>query len=253
MTRARLTFVERPSPNHDARADGAAIEILLLHYTGMTSAAAALDRLTDPEAKVSAHFTIDEDGTIYRHVDETRRAWHAGVSQWAGQSDINSRSIGIELVNPGHEFGYRAFPEPQIAILERLAEWLMKRHRIAPARVLGHSDVAPARKQDPGERFPWRRLAQSGIGVWPTEIAGPVAGLVGPGDGGEGVRVLQEKLARFGYGLDLSGQYDEATVQVVSAFQRHFRPERITGVADPETMRRLDGLLRAAGLDTGAR
>ncbi len=160
-------IVEQPSPNHDARAEGKPLDMLLLHYTGMESAAAALDRMCDPAAKVSAHYMIDEDGTVYRLVDEDRRAWHAGVAHWAGEDDINSRAIGIELVNPGHEFGYRAFPEPQMAALEALCLDILSRHDIPPDRVLGHSDVAPDRRQDPGDLFDWKRLAAKGIGLWP--------------------------------------------------------------------------------------
>ena len=159
--------VDRPSPNQDDR-DGAGIDMLVLHYTGMPSGAAAIDRLCDPAAKVSAHYTVDEDGTVYAHVPEARRAWHAGVSHWAGAANINSRSIGIELVNPGHEFGYRPFPEAQIAALTTLCHGILLRHPIPSWRVLGHSDVAPARKDDPGELFPWKRLAEAGIGLWPA-------------------------------------------------------------------------------------
>ena len=155
-----------PSPNQDDRG-GAAIDMLVLHYTGMITAEAALSRLCDPAAKVSAHYTIDEDGTIYAHVPEARRAWHAGVSFWAGKRNVNARSIGIELVNPGHEFGYRAFPRSQIAALIDLCRDILARHPIPAARVLGHSDVAPARKEDPGELFPWAQLAEAGIGLWP--------------------------------------------------------------------------------------
>jgi N-acetylmuramoyl-L-alanine amidase len=162
-----LHFVERPSPNHDPRPAGAPVDILVLHYTGMRTAEEALDRLCDPEAKVSAHYTIDRDGCIYRHVGEERRARHAGVSWWAGERDVNGRSIGIELVNPGHEFGYVPFPEAQIDALMELAHAILARHPIPATRVLGHSDVAPARKTDPGELFPWRQLADAGIGVFP--------------------------------------------------------------------------------------
>src|SRR6201996_5388422 len=178
--------IERPSPNHDSR-DGVPVDMLVLHYTGMTTAQAALDRLCDPAAKVSSHYTIDEDGTVYAHVPEARRAWHAGVSAWAGATNINARSIGIELVNPGHEFGYVPFAEPQIAALIDLAQTILKRHPIPPHRVLGHSDVAPARKEDPGELFPWAQLAEFGIGLWPSTKSGK--GEAKPDD-----------LARFGYG-----------------------------------------------------
>ena len=210
-----------PSPNHDSR-DGAAIDMLLLHYTGMASGQAALDRLCDPAAKVSAHYTIAEDGTIYAMVPEDRRAWHAGVAHWAGATDINARSIGIELVNPGHDFGYRAFPEEQIAALIPLCHSILVRHPIPSARVLGHSDVAPTRKQDTGELFPWARLAKAGIGLWPQSGQNPL----GP-----------EALVRFGY--DPAAPQDK----VIAAFQRHFRPRKLDGVWDEECAGLLAGLL----------
>jgi len=216
--------IERPSPNHNARPSGTPIDILLLHYTGMETAEAALDRLCDPEAKVSAHYTIDEDGTVYRHVDEARRAWHAGKSYWAGATDVNGRSIGIELVNPGHEFGYRAFPEPQMTALIALAREIVTRHAIPPYRVLAHSDVAPDRKQDPGELFDWERLAEAGIGLWPTTSAATN-------------RDANALLKRFGYNPDADG--------VVAAFQRHYRPARIDGIVDEETLGRLGALVAA--------
>ncbi|MHA1538096.1 MAG: N-acetylmuramoyl-L-alanine amidase, partial [Alphaproteobacteria bacterium] len=183
-------MIERPSPNHEARSPDIPIDILLLHYTGMETAEGALERLCDPAAKVSAHYTIDEDGTLYRHVGEDRRAWHAGKSFWAGSYDINGRSIGIELVNPGHEFGYRAFPEAQMAALIELAGGILARHPIPPHRVLGHSDVAPGRKQDPGELFDWARLADAGIGLWPGEAAE---------EDGMPIAAIQMLLARIGY------------------------------------------------------
>src|SRR5258708_29166259 len=159
--------VAAPSPNFDARPMATPVDILLLHYTGMETGAAAVGRLCDPDAKVSAHYTVDEDGTIFSHVREECRAWHAGVSYWAGDRDINARSIGIEIVNPGHEFGYRSFPDAQIEAVIRLAQDIFSRHPIPAERVLGHSDVAPARKLDPGELFPWGELALAGIGLWP--------------------------------------------------------------------------------------
>jgi N-acetylmuramoyl-L-alanine amidase len=214
--------IERPSPNHNARPAGTPIDILLLHYTGMETAEAALERLCDPGSRVSAHYTIDEDGTVYRHVDEARRAWHAGKSYWAGATDVNGRSVGIELVNPGHEFGYRSFPEAQMAALIPLAQAIVARHEIPPHRVLAHSDVAPDRKQDPGELFDWARLAAAGIGLWPKAAAQP------DGD-------AQAMLKRFGYDPSAGG--------AVAAFQRHFRPARIDGVADAETLGRLSALV----------
>ncbi len=226
-----------PSPNHDIRPAGAVVDMLLLHYTGMQSAAAALDRLCDPAAEVSAHYLIDEDGRVLRLVPEDRRAWHAGVGSWKGATDLNARSIGIELVNPGHEFGYRPFPEPQMAALEALASDITARHAIAPARVLGHSDVAPARKQDPGEWFDWARLAARGLGLWPAAdfAASANAPALAPGAQGAAVVDLQLALAAIGYDIAGSGVYDPDTATVVAAFQRHFRPSQIDGVADPET------------------
>lgn len=246
MTAGNLRILPRPSPNHDLRPEATPVDILLLHYTGMRTAEEALSRLTDPAAKVSAHYTIDEDGTIYAHVDEKSRAWHAGVSLWSGQQDINARSIGIELVNPGHEFGYRDFSPAQIAALIVLAKGILLRHPIPPRRVLGHSDVAPARKQDPGERFPWSALAEQGIGLWPAgEVRRSGHGLR-RGAEGAAVKALQTRLARYGYGLAVTGQYDQATAEVVVAFQRHFRPAVLSGEADAETLGRLDQVLALA-------
>lgn len=229
---------ERPSPNHDARPKGQVIDILVLHYTGMRSAAEALDRLADPAAKVSAHYLIDEDGTVWAMVPEARRAWHAGVSSWAGATDINARSIGIELVNPGHEFGYRPFPEMQMAALESLARGILGRHPIPPRRVLGHSDVAPLRKEDPGELFDWARLAAAGIGLWPDSRAA-----VPDGGASSDIAALQAGLARYGYGVPQTGILDDETRKVIAAFQRHFRPSRVDGVPDAETTARLMALL----------
>jgi N-acetylmuramoyl-L-alanine amidase len=238
------------SPNHDARPDGGVIDILLIHYTGMLGgASAAIGRLTDPAAKVSAHYVVDVDGGITALVPEDRRAWHAGVASWLGATDINARSVGIEVDNPGHEYGYLPFSDRQISAVEELAREILARHPIPPQRVLGHADVAPTRKADPGELFPWERLARAGIGVWPAPEASvpgePVA--VGPGDSGEGVARFQDALARFGYGITTSGGFDEETVAVAIAFQRHFRPLKVDGIADSETQARLFDLARRYG------
>ncbi|MBL8706907.1 MAG: N-acetylmuramoyl-L-alanine amidase [Rhodospirillales bacterium] len=232
--------IERPSPNHGERRPGKPIDMLVLHYTGMKSAAAALARLCDPGAQVSAHYLIDEHGLVYRLVPEERRAWHAGVGQWAGETDVNSRSIGIELANPGHEHGYRDFPPAQIDALAALARIILARHPIPAHRVLGHSDVAPARKTDPGERFPWARLATQGIGLWPA--GGTAAAPAAPVD----IARLQRDLAAFGYALEPTGAADAPTQTVVAAFQRHFRPARVDGVPDPETAAVLRQIARAA-------
>jgi N-acetylmuramoyl-L-alanine amidase len=202
----------------------------------MASAEAALSRLTDPAARVSAHYCIDEDGTIYRLVPEERRAWHAGVSFWAGACDINARSIGIEMVNPGHTCGYQPFPDEQMRALEGLAHGILARHPIPSHRVLGHSDVAPARKIDPGELFDWRRLARAGIGLWPEALAMPDPG---PADTPPAISDVQSKLGRFGYGVAVTGILDQATRQALSAFQRHFRPAAFDGMPDGETRRLL--------------
>jgi N-acetylmuramoyl-L-alanine amidase len=225
---------QRWSPNSDDRPAGCAIDALILHYTGMPSAAAALDRLCDPAAKVSAHYLIDEDGDIVQLVPEERRAWHAGISSWAGRQHLNDCSIGIELVNPGHEWGYRSFAEAQYDACIALSRAILGRWPIPRRRVLAHSDIAPARKQDPGELFEWPRLAAAGIALWPQP---------GPGDPRPVAR-LQAELARFGYGVAQSGELDEATRLVVTAFQRHFRPARLDGQPDQATLARLDGLLQ---------
>jgi N-acetylmuramoyl-L-alanine amidase len=223
----------RWSPNVDDRPPGCAVDTLILHYTGMATAAAALDRLCDPGAKVSAHYLVDEDGNVVQLVPEERRAWHAGASTWQGRARLNDCSIGIELVNPGHEWGYRPFTEVQYDACIVLCRAILARWPIPPGRVLAHSDVAPARKQDPGELFDWPRLAAAGIGQWP---------LPGPG-APRPVGQLQTDLARLGYDVAPSGRLDEATRLVVVAFQRRFRPARVDGLPDRETLARLDGLL----------
>lgn len=240
-----MHLFDHPSPNHGPRAPGSAIDMLVLHYTGMASGEAALARLCDPNAQVSAHYMIDEDGRIFRLVPEERRAWHAGVARWAGDDDINSRSLGIELVNPGHELDYRPFAEAQMAALESLAQQLLDRHPIPAHRVLGHSDVAPARKCDPGELFDWERLAAAGIGLWPHGVARRhrVTRSFGRDDEDAAVAAVQHDLHRYGYAIETSGRLDAATEFVLIAFQRHFRPWRVDGRLDGETTARLRALL----------
>jgi N-acetylmuramoyl-L-alanine amidase len=231
-----MEFIQRPSPNFDPRPEGAMVDILVLHYTGMRTAEEALARLCDPDAKVSSHYTVDEVGQIYRHVDESKRARHAGVSWWAGQRDVNNRSIGIEIVNPGHEFGYVPFPEAQIAAVIGLAQDILARHPIPPHRVVGHSDVAPARKMDPGELFPWNLLAQNGVGLYPPDAE--VADLMTLASGS----TFAAMLASYGYGV--SPDVDVPLSVVVMAFQRHFRPEKVDGIIDAESQARLHALLQ---------
>ena len=234
-----------PSPNHDERKQGRQPDMILVHYTGMQTGEAALARLCASDSKVSAHYVVFEDGRIVQCVPEELRAWHAGVSSWAGETDINSCSIGIEIVNPGHEFGYRDFPLRQIAAVISLCRSIVtRRGPISPDRILAHSDVAPARKQDPGEKFPWDLLSESGIGHWvrpaPLNLDGPT---LKPGDNGDAVRRLQRVLRGYGYGVEETGSYDDATYQVVTAFQRHFRQARVDGLADASTMLTLRALL----------
>jgi N-acetylmuramoyl-L-alanine amidase len=224
-------IIERPSPNFGERPAGVAIDTLVIHYTGMQTAEAALERLCDPEAKVSAHYTIGEDGTAWRLVAEEARAWHAGVSSWRGGTDLNDRSIGIELVNPGHEWGYRDFPDAQMQKLIGLAHAILTRHPIPQNRIVGHSDIAPLRKDDPGEKFDWKRMAEAGIGLWPNvTLLRPV--MVGDSEMGEAIRLL----AAIGYGIDEEGGGDGALLASLRAFQRRFRQKRVDGILDGETL-----------------
>jgi N-acetylmuramoyl-L-alanine amidase len=242
-------YIEIPSPNFDNRT--APPDMIVLHYTGMPTGEAALARLCDPQAKVSAHYLVEEDGRVFRLVQEERRAWHAGVSFWKGDSDINARSIGIEIVNPGHEHGYRPFPDVQIAAVVDLLTDIRTRWTVPDAFILGHSDVAPARKEDPGELFPWQALNAAGHGLWVDPAAAPGEPLR-EGDEGVGVFALQAALTRLGYDSAPSGRYDPKTLTIVTAFQRHWAPHRLDGVADGQTRARLMALLRAAaGYDLG--
>jgi N-acetylmuramoyl-L-alanine amidase len=225
-----------PSPNHGERRDGRRPDLLLLHYTGMPSAEAALQRLCDPAAEVSAHYLVMEDGAVVQLVPEDRRAHHAGVGSWAGETDINSCSIGIEIVNPGHDGGLPPYPDEQIAAVIELCRAIVDHWAIPAHRVLAHSDVAPSRKEDPGELFPWNRLAEAGIGRWVVPDAPSDRAVLKLGDTGSEVEALQDALAFYGYGLEATGDFDDATRQVVTAFQRHFRPARVDGMVDDSTL-----------------
>lgn len=239
-----MTFIEAPSPNFDPRT--APPSILVLHYTGMKTGEEAIARLRDPEAKVSSHYVVEEDGRVFRLVPEERRAWHAGRSFWRGRRNVNGDSIGIEIVNPGHEWGYRPFPEPQVAAVIALVADIRSRWSIEDRDIVGHSDVAPTRKDDPGELFPWKRLAEAGHGLWAEGPAAPGAP-IGEGEEGAAVFALQAGLTRLGYDLPPSGRFDGDTTAVVRAFQRHWRPEKVDGIADGETRARLIALLRLGG------
>ncbi|MFQ3623108.1 MAG: N-acetylmuramoyl-L-alanine amidase [Acetobacteraceae bacterium] len=211
--------------------------MLILHYTGMRTGEEALARLRDPAAKVSSHYLVEEDGRVFALVPEGRRAWHAGVSFWRGHVGLNDRSVGIEIVNPGHDWGYRPFPDAQIGAVTGLALRILARHRIPARNVLAHSDVAPARKRDPGELFPWARLAAAGVGLWPGEAPAAVDEVppIAPGETGDGVRALRATLRRIGYRVGPAGPMDAGLAQTVTAFQRHWSPHRTDGVADGRT------------------
>lgn len=243
MADSPLVAEFRPSPNFGERRNGLQPEILLLHYTGMADGDAALRWMCLERSEVSSHYLIHEDGRIVQMVREVDRAWHAGAGEWRGRDDINSRSIGIEIVNPGHEHGYRPFPPAQVAALLALCREIVERWRIAPEDVLGHSDVAPGRKQDPGELFPWAELSAGGIGHFarPEPITG--GRFFGLGDAGEPVTAFQSLLAAYGYGIEPSGRFDERTRAVTLAFQQHFRPAKVDGVADMSTITTLHRLL----------
>jgi N-acetylmuramoyl-L-alanine amidase len=233
-----------PSPNHKERVGVGRPDMIVLHYTGMATAADALERLCSLEApQVSSHYLVYEDGRILQLVPEARRAQHAGVSSWEGETDINSRSVGIEIVNPGHDLGYPDFPDRQIDVVIALCRDILRRRPMRADRVVAHSDVAPSRKQDPGEKFPWARLHAAGIGHWvePALLGEPNGPALG--DSGAAVTELQALLAQYGYGIHSVGQFDRPMHDVVVAFQRHFRPARIDGIADASTMETLRRLL----------
>lgn len=228
---------DRASPNHDSRPEGVPVDMLVLHYTGMASAAAALDRLCDPAPppplpRVSCHYLVEEDGLIWRLVPEGRRAWHAGISFWRGHDTLNGRSIGIEIANPGHEWGYRPFPALQMAAVAELCLDILARHPIPPCNVVGHSDIAPDRKQDPGELFDWEGLAANGVGLWPRGITGAETA---PAPGG--VARALPLLARIGYPVDPA-----RPELALAAFQRRWRQETVDGRADAGTLRRLEAV-----------
>ena len=224
------------SPNYGPRIseDGnePKINMLVLHYTGMSSHSLSLEHLCNPLSKVSAHFLLDEKGNTYQLVATKNRAWHAGISSWRGIKDINSHSIGIELSNPGHDFGYRNFPDPHIDALIRLSKELINTHPIPPRNIIGHSDVAPGRKIDPGELFPWEQFASEKIGIWPKphSIKSKTYKDV----------IISKMLSSYGYDTENNSLKD-----VISAFQRHFRPKCFDGIADDETISILSRLLKS--------
>ena len=238
-----------PSMNYGERNNGRLADMIVLHYTGMPDVEGAIAQLCTAGTDVSAHYIVLEDGRIVQSVPESKRAWHAGVSYWAGEEDINSCSIGIEIINPGHDWGYPDFPLRQIAAVIALCRGIMLRRKVPSHRVLAHSDVAPARKKDPGEKFPWHSLANSGVGHWvqPAPIVRSEA--LKLGSISDDVAGLQAALGRYGYNVPMNGKYDGATMEVVAAFQRHFRPTRVDGIADHSTMSTLHALLASLPAD----
>jgi N-acetylmuramoyl-L-alanine amidase len=223
-----LPLKKRTSPNFNGRAEGSLVDILVIHYTGMQDASSAINRLCDRQSRVGVHYLILENGLVLDLVEEDKRAWHAGEASWWGIKDINSRSIGIELINPGHEHGYQKFPEPQMKALIKLAKGILFRHPIEQRNIVGHADIAPRRRKDPGELFPWERLARAGIGLWPIEPE--------PAEEEVSEEKIKEMLHEFGYEIeDLKAS--------IEAFQRHYRPSRVDGVADKETVGSLKALL----------
>ena len=234
----------RVSPNHGERRDGLRPAILVLHYTGMSSGAAAENWLCDRASEVSCHYIVHEDGRVVQMVPEARRAWHAGASFWHGLTDVNSASIGIEIVNGGHDFGLPPFPDRQIEAVIALASDVVARHDIGPRDIVGHSDIAPGRKRDPGERFAWSRLAAEGLGLWaePATIGG--GRFFSVGDHGEPVAALQAMLSLYGFDSAADGRFGERTHVQIEAFQRRHRPERVDGVADVSTIETLNRVLR---------
>lgn len=233
----------RVSPNFGPRRDGKRADAIILHYTGMATGAAAEAWLCNPESEVSSHYIVHENGGVVQMVREADRAWHAGVGSWHGETDMNSRSVGIEIANPGHMLGYLDFTDSQIEAVTGLCRGICLRHGVAPERVLAHSDIAPGRKIDPGEKFPWRRLAASGIGHFVEPAAISAGQDYTEGSQGQPIEKLQSMLALYGYGAEITGFFDEKTRLAVEAFQRHFRPERVDGVADASTLDTLYRLL----------
>lgn len=252
-------IIDRPSPNFDSRTRS--VDLIVLHYTGMQDAETALRRLTDPAPKagdypgpwqsadaatdaalprVSAHYVVDEAGQIYRLVSEDARAWHAGISHWEGEGDVNGRSIGIEIVNGGHDFGLPDFPAAQIDAVIALVGDILARYNLKSSRVVAHSDVAPERKLDPGEKFPWKKLADAGVAIWPDPVAMQLSA-------DDAVSEAQQELARIGYDVKQTGAMDGRTRQALIAFQRRFRQARVDGVLDDETRTLLCALAHKCG------
>lgn len=235
----------RAAANREPRRGASKVDLLLLHYTGFVTFEDALNWLAVPESGVSCHYVIDTDGRVIQMVPEGYRAWHAGEGCWKGVVDINSCSIGIEIQNPGHERGYPDFPDAQMRSVIALSQDIVARHRIRPERVLAHSDIAPHRKIDPGEKFDWRLMREHGVGHWVEPALPELVQGLGDEPPADHIVEVQAMLRDYGYGLELTGELDRRTTQVVKAFQRHFRPARVDGVIDQSTVDTLHRLLAA--------
>lgn len=232
-----------PSPNFGDRAEGKVLDTIVLHYTGMESAELALKWLTMEKSQVSCHYFVFEDGKISQLVAENYRAWHAGKSCWRGETDINSRSIGIEIANPGHEFGYIKFPDRQMHSVVALVSDICDRRPIAGENILAHSDIAPLRKEDPGELFDWQMLHSAGIGNWVGESEIRADAELSLGLCSPQVKTLQKDLFCLGFEIEINGKFDDLTFACVVAFQRRYRQTKVDGVADYSTVDTLRRLL----------
>jgi N-acetylmuramoyl-L-alanine amidase len=245
-----MNIEEQLSPNMDDRPEDVNINVLVMHYTGMKTATDALQRMCDPAFKVSAHYIIYEDGRIVRLVPEDKRAWHAGISCWHGRASLNDTSIGIEIVNPGHEWGYRSFPSEQMESVLALSKEIMERHQIIPNNVVGHSDIAPTRKEDPGELFNWPWLAENGVGLWPKRrmMWGKDTVLCKLGDDNQYVLNMQKSLRQYGYFIRTDGYFGPVTEKIVKAYKRHFVPEHLNVLWDKLSQARIENLIEQANL-----
>ncbi|MGI9482136.1 MAG: peptidoglycan recognition protein family protein [Hyphomicrobiales bacterium] len=243
MSRTGLEHRWIPSENFNDRPAGAGLDMLVIHYTGMESFDEAVERMCTPGSQVSCHYGVDLDGSVVQMVAEENRAWHAGASLWRGVSDNNRRSIGIEIQNAGHEFGYHDFPELQMGAVIELCRDILSRHPIPAHNVVAHSDIAPGRKLDPGERFNWQLLFENEIGHWAPSSPIISGNFLQQGDSGKPVEALQTMFQVYGYGLEISGVFDETTANVVTAFQQHWRQERVDGIADISTITTLRELI----------
>lgn len=241
MLDIRKTF----SPNCDARPQGSKVNVLVFHYTGMQTAKEALSRLCDVKAKVSAHYMVDEQGVVFHLVPEEKQAWHAGISCWNGKAAINENSIGIEVVNTGHEYGYRPFPQVQMDAVLKLSQDILTRHHIVPKDIVGHSDISPTRKTDPGELFDWQFLAKNNVGVWPKlgKIKNPHTVIAAPGDESKDVERFQRLLNSYGYHIRVDGFYGQKTEAVIRAFKRHFIQDRVDAFWDNIAQAAIEALL----------